>query len=153
MSDLPPANGAPAPAHDHSWMYWSIGAVVIVLTIIGLITYSANKDDREAQQKADQLTQKLQAAGLPVPADQDVITRSLGTDGGAVCDNPATALGKATQNDMLTNGADFVGRRPVIVDLRILKGEALILETYCPDKLKSYQDRIDKLKTDNTIKE
>jgi hypothetical protein len=88
-----------------------------------------------------------------VPADQDVITRSLGTDGGAVCDNPATALGKATQNDMLTNGADFVGRRPVIVDLRILKGEALILETYCPDKLKSYQDRIDKLKTDNTIKE
>jgi hypothetical protein len=153
MSDLSPANGAPAPEHDHSWMYWSIGAVVIVLTVIGLITYSGNKDDREAQQKAEQLTQKLEAAGLPVPADQDIITRSLGTDGGAVCDNPATALGKALQNDMLTNGADFVGRRPVIVDLRILKGEALILQTYCPDKLKSYQDRIDDLKTDDTIKE
>jgi hypothetical protein len=134
-------------------MYWSIGAVVVVLAIIGLITYSGNKDDRQAQQKAEQLTQKLEAAGLPVPADQDIITRTLGTDGGAVCDNPASALGKALQNDMLTNGADFVGRRPVIVDLRILKGEALILETYCPDKLKDYQDRIDDLKTDNTIKE
>jgi hypothetical protein len=153
MSDLPPVTDGPGPQQDHGWLYWSIGAVLVVLVIIGLITYSGNKDDREAQQKAEQLTQKLEAAGLPVPVDQDIITRTLGTDGGAVCDNPASALGKALQNDMLTNGADFVGRRPVIVDLRILKGEALILETYCPDKLKSYQDRIDDLKTDNTIKE
>jgi hypothetical protein len=30
-------------------------------------------------------------------------------------------------------------------------GEALILETYCPEKLPDYRDRIDELKTDNTI--
>jgi hypothetical protein len=40
----------------------------------------------------------------------------------------------------------------VIVDRSILLGEALILQTYCPDKLKRYQERIDQLKTDNTIK-
>ena len=41
---------------------------------------------------------------------QDVIVNSLGTDGGAVCDNPANALGRATLLDSLTNGASL--RRP-----------------------------------------
>jgi hypothetical protein len=139
--------------HDHSKLYWATGAVVVILAIVGLITYSGNKDDRQAQQKADQLTQKLQAAGLRVPEDQDIITRTLGTDGGAVCDNPASALGKATLNDQITNGADFVGRRPVVIDKRVVQVEALILEVYCPDKLKAYQDKINDLKTDDTLKE
>lgn len=39
------------------------------------------EDNQEARQKAQQLTQKFKAAGLPVPADQDILVRSLGTDG------------------------------------------------------------------------
>ena len=142
----------PASGSDHSWIYWSVGAVVIVLTIIGLITYSGKKDDQQAQQKADQLTQKLQKAGLPVP-DQDILTRTLGTDGGNVCDNPASALGKALLNDQITNGADFVGRRPIIIDRRVVLAEALILQTYCPEKLEDYQKKIDDLKTDDVLKD
>jgi len=132
-------------------VYWVLGAILVILVVIGLVTYSGEKKTAEAQQKAQELTQKFEQAGLPVPQDQDIIVRSLGTDGGAVCENPANALGKAIQNDMLTNGADFVGRRPVIVDRRIVVGEALILATYCPDKLEKYQDRIDELKYDDTI--
>ena len=75
-----------------------------------------------------------------MPEDQDIIVESLGTDGGAVCENPANALGKAVLNDMLANGAAFVGRRPVIVDGEILLGEALILDTYCPDELPDYRE-------------
>jgi hypothetical protein len=134
-------------------IYWIIGGVVVVLAVIGLIAYSGEKKDQEAQAKAQQLTQKFERAGLPVPEDQDIIVRSLGTDGGAVCENPANALGKAVLNDMLTNGADFVGRRPVIVDRRILLGEALILDTYCPDELPDYREKIDDLKSDDTIEE
>ena len=120
-----------------------VGAVVVVLCVIGLITYSGKKETEQAQQKAQQLTQQFEQAGLPVPADQDIIVRSLGNDGGSVCENPANALGRAILYDQLTNGADFVGRRPVIVDRRIVEGEALILETYCPDKLRGVpgQDR------------
>ena len=70
-----------------------------------------------------------------------------------MCDNPASALGKATLIDTITNGADFVGRRPIIIDRRLLKGEALILQTYCPEKLPDYQNKIDDLKTDNTLKD
>src|SRR4051794_6600407 len=76
-------------------VYWIIGAVLVVLVVVGLITYSANKQTAEAQQKAAQLTQKFKQAGLPVPADQAMIERSLGNDGGSVCENPANALGRA----------------------------------------------------------
>ena len=133
-------------------IYWILGGVLVVLCVIGLITYSGNKQTKEAQDKAQQLTQKFQAAGLRVPQDQDIFVRSLGTDGGAVCDNPASALGKAALIDTITNGADFVGRRPVIVDRRILQGELLILQTYCPDTAAKYQDLISKFKFANTIK-
>jgi hypothetical protein len=138
----------------HRLLYWIVGAVVVVLAIVGLITYSGKKETQQAQDKATQLTQKLQQAGLRVPQDQDIIVRSLGTDGGAVCDNPATSLGKAVLFDTLTNGASFVGKRPVIVDRNALKGELLILQTYCPDKVQQYKDKIsEKLKFDNTLKD
>ena len=146
---------APAPTSSgasNRWMYWTIAMVLVILVIIGLITYNTAKTNAQAKDKAQSLSQKFKAAGLRVP-DQDVIIRSLGTDGGAVCDNPGNALGRATLLDSLTNGASFVGRRPVIVDSRILLGEALILQTYCPDKLKQYQDKINKLKTDDVIKQ
>ena len=151
---MPPSQPPTEPrGGSNRLMYWIVGGVVVVLVIVGLVAYDSAKTNKEAQDKANQLTQKFEQAGLPVPADIDAITRTLGTDGGAVCANPANALGKATLNDVLTNGADFVGRRPVIVDRRILLGEGLILQVYCPDKLKPYQDKILKLKTGDTVKQ
>jgi hypothetical protein len=137
---------------DHRVMYWIIGAVLVVLAVVGLITYSSNKSDAQAQQKAQQLTQAYRQAGLPVPQDQDIITRSLGNDGGAVCDNPASALGRAALLDQLVNGAATVGRRPVIVDRQVIQGQALIMQIYCPDKLQEFRDKFDGLKFDDTIK-
>jgi hypothetical protein len=141
------------PTNEHGALYWIAGIIVVVLAVVGLITYGANKSDQKAQEKAAQLTQSLQSAGLPVPVDQEIITRSLGTDGGAVCDNPASALGKAVLADQLVNGASFVGRRPVIVDRRVLQGELLILQTYCPEKVQEYRDKIDDFKTDDVLKD
>src|SRR6478735_10854115 len=132
--------------------YFIIGGFVLALAIVGLVTYSANKSDAEAQQKAAQRGLAFQKAGLNVPASQDVFIRSLGTDGGAVCDNPASALGHATLLDQMTNGADFVGRRPVIIDPRLLVGQGLIMQTYCPEKLQEFKDKTQDLKTDNVIK-
>jgi hypothetical protein len=138
------------PSGGDRWMYRTVGAVAIALAVIGLITYSGNKRSAEAEQKAQELTQKLEQAGLTAP-DQDIIIRSLGNDGGAVCENPANALGRAILYDSLTNGASHVGRRPVIADRRIITGEALILETYCPDELQEFRDKFDDLKLDDTI--
>jgi len=133
-------------------IYWITGGGLVVLCVVGLITFSGEKETRQAQDKAQQLTQKLDAAGLGTP-DQDILVRTLGSDGGAVCDNPATALGRATAFAEITNGASFVGRRPVIIDENVLQAEKLILETYCPDQVDEYQDKFDDLKTDDTLKD
>jgi hypothetical protein len=133
-------------------MYWLIAVVVGVLMIVGLITYSGQKSSQQAQAKAQQLVTKFEQAGLPVPENLDIVVRTLGEDGGAVCDNPASALGKATLADQITNGADFVGRRPVIIDRDLVIGELLILQTYCPEHLQDYRDQIDDYKTDDTVK-
>ena len=133
-------------------IYWIIGGVLVVLCVVGLVTYSGERETRQAQDKAQELTQKLESAGLRA-ADQDVLVRTLGTDGGNVCDNPASALGRANLLAQLTNGASHVGQRPVIVDRRVLRGEALILETYCPDVLEEYREKFDELKTDDVLKD
>ena len=132
--------------------YWIIAVAVVVLMIVGLITYSGQKSSQQAQVKAQQLVTKYEQAGLPVPENLDIVIRTLGEDGGAVCDNPASALGKATLADQITNGADFVGRRPVIIDRDLVIGELLILQTYCPEHLQDYRDKIDDYKTDDTVK-
>jgi len=124
----------------------------VALTIVGLITYSGQQQSEEATAKAQQLTQAFEQAGLRVPQDLSIITRSLGTDGGAVCDNPANAVGRAILFDQLVNGASFVGRRPVIADTKVLKGELLILQTYCPDKVQQYKEKTQDLKLDDTIR-
>ena len=80
---------------DNKWLYWVIGGVVLVLCIIGLFTYSEKKETQQAQAKAQELTQKLEAAGLRTPEDPKVFVRTLGDDGGAVCDNPTESYGKA----------------------------------------------------------
>ena len=41
----------------------------------------------------------------------------------------------------------------MIADRRVVPGEALILQTYCPDKLEEFQDKFDDLKFDDTIKD
>jgi hypothetical protein len=123
---------------SNNWLYWAVGGVVLVLCIIGLVTYSEEKETQQAVAKARELTQKLEAAGLRTPDDPKVFVRTLGDDGGVVY-------------DQLTNGADFVGRRPVIVDRDILRGMVLVLDTYCPEQLEDYRDAIDDLKTDDTI--
>lgn len=152
MTAVPPVSGPVSPDPGMRWIYWVIGGLVLILCVIGLITYNTNKESERAQQLAAELTQKLEKAGFTAP-DQDILARSLGDDGGAVCDDPAGALRVAILHDQLSNGADFVGRRPIIVDNRAIAGEALILETYCPDELQEFRDKFDDLKFDDTIKD
>lgn len=40
----------------------------------------------------------------------------------------------------------------MIVDPRILVGEAFVLQTYCPDKLQPYPDKIENVKLRHTVK-
>jgi hypothetical protein len=153
-ASLPPARGvASTPTgtrHPHRWI---IAAVVIALAVVGLITYGFHEADQEADAKADQLIAAFQQAGLPVPANRDTITRTLGNDGGAVCDDPGGALRTGLLNAQLVNGASFVGQRPIRGAVNVVRGESLILQVYCPDQLPAFRDSVSGYRLDDTVKE
>jgi len=134
-----PHDQFPSPAHTHPiWLYILVGAVVTGLAIWGVIAYRGHKDTKAANSKAQQLQDEFEAARLPTYPDTDEVGRTLGTDGGAVCDTPET-LGKSFVTLQLSNGAGGPGQRPVRVAAQTLKGELLIIKTYCPEKLSEFQ--------------
>lgn len=77
--------------------------------------------------------------------------RVLGTDGGATCTDPNEALNRAILLSQLANGAGGPGARPVIADSRVVRGQLLIIEVYCPDQLEEFQQFVDDLKTDGVV--
>ncbi|MFF7333542.1 hypothetical protein ACIQU5_17100 [Streptomyces sp. NPDC090306] len=138
-------------ASEHRWLYAGALALLVALAVVGVVRYENVTTGNEATEKADRLADAAVAAGYPRP-DTGTITRALGNDGGIVCDDPAGALKSALWKINVSNGAAFVGQRPVIGDGRALRAEAKILDIYCPDKLHKVQDKIDDLKTDATVR-
>ena len=78
--------------------------------------------------------------------------RVLGDDGGATCEDPSGALSRATLLGQLVNGAAGPGIRPVVADNRVVRGQLLVIEIYCPDELAGFQDLVDGLNLDDTVK-
>ena len=76
----------------------------------------------------------------------------LGDDGGATCADPNDALSRAILLSQLTNGATGPGMRPVIADSRVVQGQLLIIEIYCPDELEDFKAYVDDLKTDDVAR-
>ena len=128
-------------------IYIVIAAALVLLLIIALVFYRKAESSQEAQDKANQLIAALQKAGVRAVPSQEQIVARLGDDGGAICKNPSSALRQALLFDQLTNGASGPGRRPVIADSRIFKGELLVIQIYCPDELPQFQQMVENLKT------
>jgi len=119
-----------------------IAAALIALAVVGIVDYKQGREDRQARARAAQVAALYRANDLTVAVDRKTVIRALGTDGGAVCDNPGAALSRALQNQQLVSGGN-VGARPIRADRRVVKGEELILQVYCPDKLGAYKRYVD----------
>ncbi|GGY70221.1 hypothetical protein [Streptomyces omiyaensis] len=139
-------------ASEHKWIYWGAIVILVGLLITGLIRYSSFKRTNETSRKAEQLSEELVKAGYPAP-DQETAERLLGTDGGQVCENPGNALKKALyQLQQLSNGATGPGSRPVIADSKAVDAERIVLQVYCPDQVDEFDEAVEDLKTDDTVK-
>ncbi|GHA90312.1 hypothetical protein ACIQRS_13055 [Streptomyces termitum] len=139
-------------ASEHKWIYWGAIAILLGLVITGLIRYSGFKRTQESSRKADQLSQELVRAGYSAP-DKDTVERLLGTDGGQVCESPGNALKKALYRiDQLSNGATGPGSRPVIADTKAVEAERIVLQVYCPDQVPAFDQAVEDLKTDDTVR-
>jgi nitrogen fixation-related uncharacterized protein len=128
-------------------VYIVITVALVLLLIICFVFYRSAQSSQAAQDKANQLTAALQKAGVRVVPSQEQIVRVLDNDGGALCKDPTSALRKSILFDQLTNGASGPGRRPVIVDNKVFRGQLLVIQIYCPDELPKFQQMVEKLKT------
>ena len=134
---------------ENRTVYIVAGVVVVALMIIALLTFRSGKESEQAEQKADQLITALTAAGARAPSQEQVV-RLLGDDGGAVCDDPNGSLRKGVLLGQLMNGAAGPGMRPVIADNRVVRGQLLVLQVYCPDELPRFQEFVDRLNLSDT---
>jgi Tfp pilus assembly protein FimT len=132
---------------DRRIVYAVIVGALVLLLIIAFIFYRSAKSDQQSQDKANQLIAALQKAGARAVPSQEQIVRVLDNDGGALCKDPASAVRRAILFDQLTNGASGPGRRPVIVDSKVFRGQLLVIQIYCPDKLPQFQQTVENLKT------
>ena len=129
---------------ENRTVYIVAGVVVVALMIIALLTFRSGKESEQAEQKADQLIAALTAVGARTPSQEQVVRR-LGDDGGAVCDDPNGSLRKGILLGQLMNGAAGPGMRPVIADNRVVRGQLLVLQVYCPEELPRFQEFVDRL--------
>ena len=129
----------------------TIGVVLVALLAAGIVIYHRRAETREAKAKAARLIREFERAGLPTPADPSSVAGVLGTDGGAVCEEPTNELTQAMLNLSLSNGAATVGIRPVIVSSITLRGEALILSVYCPEELPAFREYVDENEFDEVV--
>lgn len=120
--------------------------VLVVLTVVALGLFHRAHRNAQAEAKAEQLSAAFTAAGLQAPST-DQIVAVLGTDGGAVCADPAGALHQAAASDQFSNGAGGPGQRPVIAGHNLIKAEEQVLSVYCPDQLAAFQDYVRPLRT------
>ena len=134
---------------ENRTVYIVAGVVVVALMIIALLTFRSGKESEQAEQKADQLIAALTAVGARTPSQEQVV-RLLGDDGGAVCDDPNGSLRKGILLGQLMNGAAGPGMRPVIADNRVVRGQLLVLQVYCPEELPRFQEFVDRLNLSDT---
>jgi len=133
---------------ERGWIFIAVLVLLGVVTLAGVLAFSRGINDAQAQNKANELIDALTEVGARIP-DADQVARVLGDDGGAACENPNEALSRAVLLSQLTNGASGPGARPVIADSRVVQGQLLIIEIYCPDELDDFKDFVGDLKTDD----
>jgi hypothetical protein len=141
-----------APSDGRNYIYWTSLAILIGLVVIALFSFSSAASTRQAQQKAAELSAAIEEAGGQPPSEEQIV-RVLGDDGGAVCDDPSAALRRAIFYGQLSNGAAGPGLRPVIADNRAVRGQLLVVETYCPDELEDVRQWVEDLKLDDVAED
>ena len=122
----------------HRAVVWAIAALLVILAVVMALVYKPAPDNHLARAKAHRVEALYTAHGLTVPVDDKTLTSILGTNGGSVCASPTSALTKAMQDLSLSNGGATVGIRPIRESRRIVEGEQIILQVYCPKQLPAF---------------
>ena len=132
-------------------IYWIVGGIFGVLLIVMLVAWNYDRQNAEADAKAQQLIAAYEQAGLPAP-DEDQIARTLGDDGGAVCDTADSELVQGYWKLQLGVGGEYY-RRSVRLDPRVREGLSLVVDVYCPEKRPDIEDFFEDWDFDDTVRD
>jgi hypothetical protein len=132
-------------------IYWIVGGILGVLLIAMLVGWNYDRQNDEADAKAAELIAAFEGAGLTAP-DQDQIARTLGDDGGQVCDTADSELMQGYWKLRLMVGGEFY-TRAVRLDGRIREGLSLVVDVYCPEKRPDIEDLFEDWDFDDTIRD
>jgi hypothetical protein len=132
-------------------IYWIVGGILGVLLIAMLVGWNYDRQNDEADAKAAELIAAFEGAGLTAP-DQDQIARTLGDDGGQVCDTADSELVQGYWKLRLMVGGEFY-TRAVRLDGRIREGLSLVVDVYCPEKRPDIEDLFEDWDFDDTIRD
>src|SRR5512134_1462934 len=132
-------------------IYWIVAGAFGVLLIVMLVAWNYDRQNDEADAKAQELIAAHEAAGLQAP-DQDQIARVLGDDGGQVCDTADSDLVQGYWKlRLMVGGEAYV--RPVRLDERVRQGLSLVVDVYCPEKRPDIEDFFEEWDFDDVVRD
>ncbi|GAB3735291.1 hypothetical protein GCM10027598_61350 [Amycolatopsis oliviviridis] len=118
-------------------VYVVVGIVLGVLLLTGYLLFRSARSNADAEAKADLLISRLVQEGARTPS-QEQLVRLFGTDGGSICADPDAAFARATSEGGISGGGP--GTRPVLPEAALVRGQLLVVEVYCPEKLAGFKD-------------
>ncbi|MDW4573249.1 hypothetical protein R8Z57_10755 [Microbacterium sp. M3] len=124
--------------------------VLVALAVIATVLFIGARQEARDVDKAQELLDSFADAGISVSFTAEQVAQVLGDDGGATCADPNSALARSTLLAGLSNGAAGPGLRPTLVESRLLQGQLLIIQTYCPEEAEDFQQFVDSLNTVDT---
>ena len=132
-------------------IYWIVGGILGVLLIAMLVGWNYDRQNAEADAKAQELIAAFEEAGLRAP-DQDQIARTLGDDGGQVCETADSELVQGYWKLRLMVGGEFY-TRAVRLDGRVREGLSLVVDVYCPEKRPDIEDFFEGWEFDDVVRD
>jgi hypothetical protein len=136
---------------SHRAIYWTVGGGLAVLLIVMLVGWNYDRQNDEADAKAQELIAAYEQAGLRAP-DQDQIARTLGDDGGQVCETADSELVQGYWKLRLMVGGEFYVRA-VRLDGRIRQGLSLVVDVYCPEKRPDIEEFFEDWDFDDVVRD
>jgi hypothetical protein len=132
-------------------IYWIVGGIFGVLLIVMLVAWNYDRQNEEADAKAQELIAAYEAAGLRAP-DQDQIARVLGDDGGQVCETADSELVQAEWKLRFLAGGEYYVRATSLPGT-IREGLSLIVDVYCPEKRPDIEDFFEDWDFDDVVRD
>jgi hypothetical protein len=119
-------------------IYWIVGGILSVLLIVMLVGWNYDRQNDEADAKAQELIAAFEEAGLRSP-DVDQVARVLGDDGGQACETADSELAQGYWKLQLLVGGEFYVRATSLPGV-IRQGLSLVVDVYCPEKRPDIED-------------